>query len=152
MASCMVVNVFCRLNRYKIVQYYHFTFWCWLNTVNIFQIQSFLLSDVSVNILCWFSFRESFGALDLRGVERVWIPTLPLTSCVAWTSYLISLVSFFVCICKINPPAMQEMWVQFLGQEDQLEKATHSSCLGYSMGRRAWWSIVHGVWKESNMT
>ena len=24
---------------------------------------------------------------------------------------------------------MQEMWVQFLGQEDQLEKATHSSCL-----------------------
>ena len=48
----------------------------------------------------------------------------------AWTSYLTSLVSFFfVCICKINPPAMQEMWVQFLGQEDQLEKATHSGIL-----------------------
>ena len=30
-----------------------------------------------------------------------------------------------------NPPAMQEMWVQSLGQEDLLEKemATHSSAL-----------------------
>ena len=32
-----------------------------------------------------------------------------------------------------NPPAMQEMWVQSLGQEDPLEKemATHSSILGW---------------------
>ena len=31
-----------------------------------------------------------------------------------------------------NLPAMQETWVQFLGQEDPLEKgmATHSSILG----------------------
>ena len=30
-----------------------------------------------------------------------------------------------------NPPAMQETWVRFLGQEDPLEKemATHSSIL-----------------------
>ena len=30
-----------------------------------------------------------------------------------------------------NPPAMQEIWVQFLGQEDPLEKgmATHPSIL-----------------------
>ena len=32
-----------------------------------------------------------------------------------------------------NPLAMQETWVQFLGQEDPLEKrmATHSSVLGW---------------------
>ena len=35
-----------------------------------------------------------------------------------------------------NPPAMQETWVQFLGQEDPLEKgqATHSSILGLPLG------------------
>ena len=32
-----------------------------------------------------------------------------------------------------NPPAMQETWVQFLGQEDPVEKgkATHSSILAW---------------------
>ena len=32
-----------------------------------------------------------------------------------------------------NPPAMQEMWVRFLGQEDPLEKemASHSSILAW---------------------
>ena len=32
-----------------------------------------------------------------------------------------------------NPPAMQETWVRFLGQEDPLEKemATHSSILAW---------------------
>ena len=51
---------------------------------------------------------------------------------------------------------MQEMWFQFLGQEDPLEKemATHSSILamGNSMDREAWWATVHGVSKELNMT
>ena len=34
-----------------------------------------------------------------------------------------------------NPPAMQETWVQFLGQEDPLEKemATHSSTLAWEI-------------------
>ena len=34
-----------------------------------------------------------------------------------------------------NPPAMQEMWVGCLGQEDDLEKemATHSSTLAWEM-------------------
>ena len=39
-----------------------------------------------------------------------------------------------------NLPAMQETWVQFLGQEDPLEKemATHSSILpGESHGQRS---------------
>ena len=41
------------------------------------------------------------------------------------------------------------MWVQFLGQEDPLEKemATHSSILALEnpMDRGGWWAIVHGV-------
>ena len=34
-----------------------------------------------------------------------------------------------------NPPAMQETWVQSLGQEDPLEKgiATHASILAYKI-------------------
>ena len=34
-----------------------------------------------------------------------------------------------------NPPAMQEMWVQFLGREDPLEKkmATHSNNLAWEV-------------------
>ena len=51
---------------------------------------------------------------------------------------------------------MQETRVQFLGQEDPLEKkmAVHSIflCLGKPMDRGAWQAIVHGVAKESDMT
>ena len=52
-------------------------------------------------------------------------------------------------------PAMQEtqeIWVQFLGQEDPLEegKATHSSVLGLGnpTGRGAWWAAVQRVAKS----
>ena len=53
-----------------------------------------------------------------------------------------------------NLPAMQEMQVQSLGQEDPLEEkmATHSSILRNSMDRGAWWATVHGVTKESDIT
>ena len=48
-----------------------------------------------------------------------------------------------------NLPAIQETWVQSLGQKDSPEKgmATHSSILAWRipMDRRAWWAIVHGV-------
>ena len=48
-----------------------------------------------------------------------------------------------------NLPAMQETWVQSLGQEDPLEKrmATHSSILAWRipMDRGAWQATVHGV-------
>ena len=52
-----------------------------------------------------------------------------------------------------NPLAMQDTWVQSLGQKDPLEKgmATHSSiysCLGNPMDRGAWQAIVHGVTKS----
>ena len=49
-------------------------------------------------------------------------------------------------------PAMQETQVQFLGQEDPLEKemAIHSSilCLENPMDRGAWRATVHGVAKS----
>jgi len=48
-----------------------------------------------------------------------------------------------------NLPAMQETWVQSLGQKDPLERgmATHSSILAWRipMDRGAWRAIVHGV-------
>ena len=54
-----------------------------------------------------------------------------------------------------NPPAIQETWVQFLGQEDPLkeEMATHSSILAWriSMNRGAWRVIVQSH-KELDMT
>ena len=51
-----------------------------------------------------------------------------------------------------NLPAMQESWVQSLGQKDALkeEMATHSSifCLGNPMDREAWQATVCGVAKS----
>ena len=48
-----------------------------------------------------------------------------------------------------NLPAMQEAWVQSLGQEDPLEKgmATHSSVLAWRIPGKggAWWAAVYGV-------
>ena len=57
--------------------------------------------------------------------------------------------AFLVAQSVKNLPAMQETWVQFLGQEDPLEKemATHSSILAWRtlMDRGAWQATVHGV-------
>ena len=54
-----------------------------------------------------------------------------------------------------NLPAMQEIWVQSLGQKDPLEKrmSTHSSIPAWRipMKRGTWQAIVHGV-AESDMT
>lgn len=53
-----------------------------------------------------------------------------------------------------NLNAMQETWVQPLGQEDPLEKeVTHSVFLprGESIGRDAWRATFHGI-TESDMT
>ena len=55
-----------------------------------------------------------------------------------------------------NLPAMQEIWVLSLSQEDPLEKgmATHSSILAWRipMDRGAWQATVHGVAIGSDMT
>ena len=50
-----------------------------------------------------------------------------------------------------NPPAMQEIRIQSLDQEDPLEKgmATYSSILAWKIqDRGAWWATVHGVAKS----
>ena len=51
-----------------------------------------------------------------------------------------------------NVPAIQEMWVRSLGQEDALEEgmATHSSILAWRipMDRGAWRATVHRVAKS----
>ena len=51
-----------------------------------------------------------------------------------------------------NLPAMQETWIQPLGQEDPLEMgmATPSNILAWRipMDRGAWWATVHGVPKS----
>ena len=53
-----------------------------------------------------------------------------------------------------NQPAMQETWVQFLGQEASLEKemATHPTILAWKIMDRG--LVVHRSWsrKESHMT
>ena len=54
-----------------------------------------------------------------------------------------------------NPPAMQETWVGFLGQEDPLEKemATNPVFLpGESQGQRSLANCSPRGHKESNMT
>ena len=54
-----------------------------------------------------------------------------------------------------NPPAVQEMLVQSLGQEDPLEEemVTHSNILAWEnpMDSGAWWATFHGV-TELDMT
>ena len=61
-----------------------------------------------------------------------------------WASLVAQLVK--------NPPAMQEISVQFLGLEDPLEEgmATQSSILAWRlpMDRGAWRATVHGVAKN----
>ena len=55
-----------------------------------------------------------------------------------------------------NLPAMREIQVPSLGQEDPLEEeiATHSSILAWenSMDRGAWWATYPWRHKESDMT
>ena len=51
-----------------------------------------------------------------------------------------------------NLPAMQETWVQSLGQEDHLEEGmtTHFNISAWRipMDRGAWWTTIHGVIKS----
>ena len=62
---------------------------------------------------------------------------------------------FAVCLVAQvikNLPAVQETWVQSLGQEDPLgkEMATRSSIFAWKspMDRGAWWAAVHEVTKS----
>jgi len=61
----------------------------------------------------------------LTSVEEQILGLILIPSICSWSSLIAQLVK--------NLPAMQETWVQFLGQEDPLEKemATHSSILAW---------------------
>ena len=65
---------------------------------------------------------------------------------------IMSIISSLVAQMVMNPPAMEETWVQSLGREDPLEEgmATHSSILAWRipMDRGAWWATVCGVTKS----
>ena len=61
-------------------------------------------------------------------------------------------LSWWLSSKEPNQPAMQEMWVRFLGQEDSLEKETATHIMENFMDREAQWATVHGVTKESDMT
>ena len=69
---------------------------------------------------------------------------LPGASMYTWASPVAQLVK--------NPPAMQEIPVQFLGREDPLEEgmATHSSILAWRtpLERGAGQATVHGIAKS----
>ena len=60
--------------------------------------------------------------------------------------------AFLVAQMVMNPPAMQETWVQYLGWQDPLEEgmATHSRILSWKipMDRSTWRATVHGVTKS----
>ena len=67
----------------------------------------------------------------------------------------------YVCVCMCvtslvaqivkHLSTMRETWVQFLGQEDPLEKgmASYSSILAWRIPwTGTWWATVHGVAKS----
>ena len=63
-------------------------------------------------------------------------------------------MTFLVAQMVTNLPAMQETWVQTLGQKETLEKemATHSSILaGEPMDRGAWRATAHEVAKNQTL-
>ena len=55
-----------------------------------------------------------------------------------------------------NLPAKQEVWVQFLSQEESARegngKPLQYSCLENSTDRGVWWGTVHGVAKNQTLT
>ena len=98
---------------------------------------------------------QHYDGPEMRMRRQPSLPTqsllLPLPwffSCEAPYSYSIGFPGSSVVK---NPPALQEMVVQSLGQEDPLKKemSTHSSILTWEipMDRGAWWGTDHGVAK-----
>ena len=73
---------------------------------------------------------------------------------VTYLHFSVGVITYFPIVAQTvkNPPAMQETWVQFLGQEnrsgDRNGNPLQYSCLGNPMDRGAWWATVHGVSKS----
>ena len=77
------------------------------------------------------SFASAFSFVVVQSLSPVWLLGTPRTAArQAPLSFTISRTDFAQ---THNLPAVQETWVQFLGQEDPLEKemATHSSILAW---------------------
>ena len=90
---------------------------------------------------------EEMGITTVWAMKtRSWMNTQPVlwkwtleTGCQSWDLALLSPKQWASLVAQLvkNPPAMQETWVWFLGQEDPLEKgsATYSSIfLGFPGG------------------
>ena len=90
-----------------------------LNTA--FALQDLLCLHVNCEIFCSSSVKNAIGNLGLSYIKG------------AYNSY-IKRASLVAQIVK-SPPAVQETWVQFLGQENPLEKgmATLSSILAWKI-------------------
>ena len=77
---------------------------------------------------------------------------------VTYLHFSVGVITYFPIVAQTvkNPPAMQETWVQFLGQEnrsgDRNGNPLQYSCLWNPMDRGAWWFTVHRAAKESDMT
>ena len=87
------------------------------------------------NTLAWkIPWTEEIGWLLSMGSQRVrhdWATSLSLS--------LFNIRAFLVAQAVKNLPAVQEIWVQYLGWEDPLEKwiVTHSSLLAWRIQRGA---------------
>ena len=119
-----------------------------LGIINLKRFLVFpILSFSSISLHCLL--RKSFLSL----LAILW------NSVCRWVYLSLSLLPFssllFLTQLVKNPPAMQKTLVQFLGQEDPLEKdqATHSSILGFpcdSAGKESTYNVgdlgsIHGL-------
>ena len=120
--------------------FFHLYFLLFIHSKYLFEFT--LILSCLTKIICTFYFSHFVWRICFSwGLTNNWHLWLP------WASPVIQTVK--------NLFAMQEIWVQFLGQEDPLEKgiATHSSILAWRIPwtEGAWWVIVHGM-AMSNMT
>ena len=90
------------------------------------------LKAPTVSTESFFCLRVAFGRIILLNFRNLMLsPQYHSNNLGGWASLIAQLV--------MNPPAMQETWVQSMGWEDPLEKgkATHSSILSW----RSPWTV-----------
>ena len=121
-------------------------------------IKTFFSRSDSINCSLCFQFERHIWGSNMVPAKEQWVEEakgvdgLIICPCV-WGLDRASLITQWVK----NPPAMQKMWVWFLGWEESLEKemATHGalqySCLGGPMDRGAWKAAVQIGHKESDV-
>ena len=128
-----------------------------INFKRISPIRTLLSSFLQFKIIWWI---QAFGGKLLIFVRHTHIYvhtcTHTHTHIYIYICILLYILASLVTQKVMNPPPMQETWVQSLGWQDPLEKgtATHSSILAWRipMDRGASWATVHGGQKESDST